>query len=208
MHRGQELAGILPAGPGGPLAAPLVDVAEFLQPLVALPAVGDDSRARLDVIGHERVQRDGRRIGQRPHPAPAEPRRFPDLHRDAGEHLLAPGAAAAQPRLLTADERLVHFHQLMRTFGAELVGASRVLRRTELLRQLRKYRQRAAFRGEATRLTGILVAVPREEREARLSGLPDGVSVEPGRIEVRFSGAQDAVGRLFALAQALTNDYE
>ena len=64
-----------------------------------------------DVIGHERVQRDGRRIGQRPHPAPAEPRRFPDLHRDAGEHLLAPGPAAAQPRLLTADERLVHFHQ-------------------------------------------------------------------------------------------------
>ena len=39
-------------------------------------------------------------------------------------------------------------------------------------------------------------------------GLPVGVSVEPGRIEVRFSGAQDAVGRLFALAQALTNDYE
>ena len=44
--------------------------------------------------------------------------------------------------------------------------------------------------------------------EARLAGLPDGVSVEPGRIEARFSSAQDAVGRLFALAQALTNDYE
>ena len=58
------------------------------------------------------------------------------------------------------------------------------------------------------RLTGIRVAVPCEAREARLSGLPDGVSVEPGRIEVRFSGAQDAVGRLFALAQALTHDYE
>ena len=58
------------------------------------------------------------------------------------------------------------------------------------------------------RLTGIRVAVPREAREARLSGLPDGVSVEPGRIEVRFRGAQDAVGRLFALAQALTHDYE
>ena len=57
--------------------------------------------------------------------------------------------------------------QLMRTFGAERVGASRVLRRTALLRQLRSYRQRAAFRG-----------------------------------------AQDAVGRLFALAQALTHDYE
>ena len=45
-------------------------------------------------------------------------------------------------------------------------------------------------------------------RAARLAGLPAGVSVEPGRIEVRFSGAKDAVGRLFALAQALTNDYE
>ena len=35
------------------------------------------------------------------------------------------------------------------------------------------------------------------------------MTVEPGRIdEVRFSGAQDAVGRLYALAQALVNDYE
>ena len=69
--------------------------------------------------------------------------------------------------------------QLMRTFGAELVGASRVLRRTALLRQLRKYRQRAAFRGEEerrtrlvaelrqARLTGIRVAVPIEALEAR-----------------------------------------
>ena len=52
------------------------------------------------------------------------------------------------------------------------------------------------------------MAVPVEALEARLSGLPEGVSVEPGRIEVRFNGAKDAVGRLFALAQALTNDYE
>ena len=41
-----------------------------------------------------------------------------------------------------------------------------------------------------------------------MSSLPAGVSVEPGRIEVRFRGAQDAVARLFALAQALTHDYE
>ena len=49
--------------------------------------------------------------------------------------------------------------------------------------------------------------MPLEALEARLSGLPAGVSVEPGRIEVRFSGAQDAVARLYALAQALTHDY-
>ena len=109
---------------------------------------------------------------------------------------------------------------LMQTFGAELTGNQRTLPRTQLLRQLRKHRARAAFRGEAARrerlltelrtarLTGIRVAVPVEALEARLSGLPAGVSVEPGRIEVRFRGAKDAVGRLFALAQALTHDYE
>ena len=108
----------------------------------------------------------------------------------------------------------------MRDFGAALTGTQRTLPRAQLLRQLRKHRARAAFRGEATRrdrvvtairqarLTGIRVAVRVEALEARLSGLPAGVSVEPGRIEVRFSGAQEAVARLFALAQALTHDYD
>ena len=110
--------------------------------------------------------------------------------------------------------------QRMRTFGAERVGASRVLRRTALLRQLRQYRQRAAFRGEEerrtrlvaalrqARLTGIRVAVPREAREGRLVSLPEGVKVARDRIEVRFSGAQEAVARLYALAQVLSNDYD
>ena len=110
--------------------------------------------------------------------------------------------------------------QLMTAFGAGRTGHLLTLPRAALLRQLRRQRTRAAFRHEATRrekvvteirrarLTGIRVAVPVEALEARLAGLPDGVSVEPGRIEVRFSSAQDAVGRLFALAQALTNDYE
>ena len=109
---------------------------------------------------------------------------------------------------------------LMTAFGAGRTGHLLTLPRAKLLRQLRRHRTRAAFRGEATRrdrvvtairtarLTGIRVAVPIEALDARLSGLPAGVSVEPGRIEVRFRGAKDAVGRLFALAQALTNDYE
>ena len=110
--------------------------------------------------------------------------------------------------------------QLMTTFGAGRTGPLLTLPRATLLRQLRRHRAGAAFRGEATRrdqvvtalrqarLTGIRVAVPVEALEARLAGLPDGVSVAPDRIEVRFSGATDAVGRLFALAQALTHDYE
>ena len=109
---------------------------------------------------------------------------------------------------------------LMQTFGAELTGHQRTLPRTQLLRQLRKHRGRAAFRGEAARrerlltelrtarLTGIRVAVPVEAFEGRLASLPEGVHVARDRIEVRFSGAQEAVARLFALAQALTNDYD
>ena len=109
---------------------------------------------------------------------------------------------------------------LMQTFGAELTGNQRTLPRTQLLRQLRKQRARAAFRGEAdrrerlltelltARLTGIRVAVPVEALEGRLASLPEGVHVARDRIEVRFSGAQEAVVRLFALAQALTHDYE
>ena len=110
--------------------------------------------------------------------------------------------------------------QLMTTFGAGRTGHLLTLPRATLLRQLRRHRTLAAFRGEATRrarvvtairqarLIGMRVAVPSEALEARLSGLPAGVSVESDRIEVRFSGAKDAVGRLFALAQALNNDYE
>ena len=58
------------------------------------------------------------------------------------------------------------------------------------------------------RLPGIRVAVPVEALEARFAGRPEGVTVEAGRIEVRFASAKEAVVRLFALAQALTNDYE
>ena len=97
---------------------------------------------------------------------------------------------------------------LMTAFGAGRTGHLLTLPRAARLRQLRRHRTRAAFRGEATRrdrvVTAIRVAVPSEALEARLAGLPEGVSVEAGRIEVRFSSAQDAVGRLFALAQALS----
>ena len=109
--------------------------------------------------------------------------------------------------------------QLMRTFGAELAGSSRVLRRADLLRrQLKRLRGRAVFRHEeqrrsrvvaelrTARVSGIRVAVPVEVVEVRLTGLPEGVTVGADRIEVRFAGAKEAVVKLFALAQALTHD--
>ena len=110
--------------------------------------------------------------------------------------------------------------QLMRTFGAELTGSIRTLPRTALLRQLRRLQQDATFRGEEARRdrvlttlhqarrTGIRVRVPVDALHGRLASLPAGVSVRRDRIEVRFTSAKDAVARLFALAQALTNDYD
>ena len=64
--------------------------------------------------------------------------------------------------------------QRMRTFGAARVGASRVLRRTALLRQLRTYRQWAAFRGEEARRTRLVA----ELRQARLTGIRVAVPIE------------------------------
>ncbi len=58
------------------------------------------------------------------------------------------------------------------------------------------------------RRTGIRVPVPVDALHGRLASLPAGVSVSRDRIEVRVTSAKDAVTKLFALAQALTNDYD
>ena len=104
---------------------------------------------------------------------------------------------------------------LMQTFGAELVGNQRTLPRTKLLQQLKKHRGRGEEERRArlvaelqqARLTGVRFKVPAETLSAKLANLPEGVSVARGRIEVRFDGAENALARLFALAQALGNDY-
>ena len=108
----------------------------------------------------------------------------------------------------------------MRAFGAEFTGSIRTLPRTALLRQLRRLQTHATFRDEAARRdrvwtalrqarrTGIRVPVPADALQGRLASLPAGVSVRRDRIEVRVTSAHDAVAKLFALAQALTHDYD
>jgi hypothetical protein len=40
-----------------------------------------------------------------------------------------------------------------------------------------------------------------------MSDLPPGVTLSPGRLEIRFFGAEDLFGRLFDLSQAMARDY-
>ena len=108
----------------------------------------------------------------------------------------------------------------MRTFGAELTGHALPAAACRVAAAAADVPERGAFRAEEqrrarlltelrkARLTGIRVPVPAEALQARLSGLPAGVLVEPGRIEVRYAGAKEALTRLYALAQALVNDFE
>ena len=109
---------------------------------------------------------------------------------------------------------------LMRRFGAQRTGNLGTLSREQLLRHLRALQQDATFTVgfdrrqrlvaslRRARIAGLRVRVPASVIATPLSGLPPGIAIEPGRIEVPFTSARDAVQRLFALARALTNDYE
>ena len=147
----------------------------------------------------------------------------------AAHHGLEPvGAAAAQvgAQLENLDQTLLTRRDieqllgvstaraatLMQAFGGEMTGYQRTLPRTRLLQQLQKHRARAAFAHEEerrerlvaelrkARLTGIRVKLPVASLGGKLANLPDGVSVERGRIEVRFDGAKNAVEQLYSLA--------
>ena len=108
---GSSFVGIRPSSPRGPLAVPVVEVAELFDSVVALPAVSDDAGARLHVIGDEAMQRAGRCIRQRPHPAPAKSFWVLDFHGNARQHLLPPRTTAPQPRFLSPDVGFIHLHR-------------------------------------------------------------------------------------------------
>jgi len=50
--------------------------------------------------------------------------------------------------------------------------------------------------------------VPRTSLELKFEGIPPTVSLTPGELRIRFSGADDLFRQLFELAQAMKNDYE
>ena len=110
--------------------------------------------------------------------------------------------------------------QLLHRFGATRIGSQLVLDRATLIRTLKTLRrgrqaQAATARRTAVvtalrqaRLEAVHVAVPASVLQTQVAGLPAGVALSPGRIEVRFTSVPEALQKLFTLAQAITNDYD
>ena len=110
--------------------------------------------------------------------------------------------------------------RLMHRFGAQPLGNALVLDRKELIRRLKAIRRGRPFSIELDRrhsLTetlrqarthSIRVPVATDIHRIHLESLPDGVTLSPGRIEVAFTNPKEAVQRLYALAQALINDFD
>jgi hypothetical protein len=45
-------------------------------------------------------------------------------------------------------------------------------------------------------------------QKLKLDGLPEGIDLDPGELRIRFHHLHQLLEKLFALSQALANDYE
>ena len=74
-------------------------------------------------------------------------------------------------------------------------------RRQKLAQILEQLRQEALARPK------VLVEAPAAVLSQEFSNLPDGVSLSPGAIAIKFSSPSEALQRLLALAMAIGNDF-
>ena len=113
---------------------------------------------------------------------------------------------------------------LMRCFGGYQTGRTFLIDRPKLIAQLEQLRDSPIFKMEWQRKerlserleairrlqTGARVAIPVAEEvlSQRLPDLPAGVGLSPGALHIQFQSSEELLSKLFALAQAIANDYE
>ncbi len=113
---------------------------------------------------------------------------------------------------------------LIRFFGGYQSGRTFLLDRPKLIAQLEQIRDSPDFKMEwrrkerlAERLdamrrlqagTRVAIAVEPEVLRQRLPDLPEGVGLSPGELYIQFRSSEELLTKLFALAQAIANDYE
>jgi hypothetical protein len=114
--------------------------------------------------------------------------------------------------------------QLMHEFGGYQAGKTFLLDRLALIGKLgamvggegfyyeSRRRQRLGRQlqslAEVVKARRVVVAVGRGGWETTVSTLPEGVVASAGRLVVEFSSREELATRLFAVVQALANDYE
>jgi len=113
---------------------------------------------------------------------------------------------------------------LIRSFGGYQSGRTFLVDRPKLVAQLEQIRDSPDFKMErqrkdrlADRLDSIrrlqagarvAIAVEPEILSQRLPDLPAGVGLSPGALHIQFQSPEELLEKLFALAQAIANDYE
>lgn len=143
------------------------------------------------------------------------------------ETLESPGAPPFLDRstveMLFGVRRRQAIH-LLRRFGGYQVGKTFLVSRETVIRFLRDPRRRTAAeieKGRFERVGNALakarlelyqrripITVQPETLRLEISGLPDGIDLKTGQLTVRFEQPVELLQKLFALSQALANDFE
>jgi hypothetical protein len=113
--------------------------------------------------------------------------------------------------------------ELMNRFGGYQAGRSLLLGRDQLITQLDAIaegddvqretarRERLAATVESARRTrateAVRIPISPAVFATRMSTLGPDVQLRPGKLEIEFAGPEDLLRKLFALAQAVANDY-
>lgn len=106
--------------------------------------------------------------------------------------------------------------RLMHRFGGYQTSRTYLIDRTELLKQLQTIAAGETHQGEIQRQQRLIASLrPRKSIrvaidvwDRQFTELPPGTVIRPGILEIEFKTADELLGRLFALAQAIHNDYE
>src|SRR4051794_38760621 len=123
------------------------------------------------------------------------------------QHLLGVGARRAQQILAPCVSRQVGANGLAER--DPVIAHLEHLATGDAVHYEQQRRRRLAGRLEALdreRRAGVLVAAPTAIVNQQIADLPEGVSITPGHISVRFASATEALEKLLALAMAIRND--
>lgn len=128
-----------------------------------------------------------------------------------------------------AIQRLFHFQrrraiQFLHAEGGYQAGHSFLVDRLRLIAQLEAIQNGDGFHQESRRRMRLEETVKRLRQhavgarvkilvepavlDARMNALPAGIRLKPGSLSVAFHDPQELLQRLFALSQAMANDYE